>query len=81
MATATHQFNLPLYKLLLKQGATEPEAEAAATFGTDLTTFATKTDLQAGLSDLKSSLLMWIIVVEIAQTTLLLTVLRMLSTP
>lgn len=66
----TIPINMTLYRLLVKQGATEAEAEAAATV--DASQLATKTDL----AELKASLIMWLITLLIAQTGLILTVLR-----
>jgi hypothetical protein len=50
----TTTFNLPLYKLLLKVGATEAEAEAAATL--DASHLATKADLAEAVATLKADL-------------------------
>jgi hypothetical protein len=47
--------NMTLYRLLLKTGASEADAEAAARI--DTSDLATKADL----AELKASLLMWII--------------------
>lgn len=56
--------NLALYRVLQKMGATDAEAEAAATF--DASELATKqdvalvrADLKAELADLRSDLLKW----------------------
>jgi hypothetical protein len=54
--------NLPLYRLLVKGGASESDAEAAATF--DASALATKADL----ADLKAELTWRFIVVMGAQT-------------
>jgi hypothetical protein len=47
--------NMTLYRLLLKTGATEADAEAAARI--DTSDLATKADL----AELKAALLMWIV--------------------
>jgi len=66
----TAPINMALYRLLVHMGASEPEAEAAAQI--DTSQLATKADL----AELKASLLMWMITAFIAQTGLLLAVLR-----
>lgn len=66
--------NMALYRLLVKMGTPEGEAEAAAAIDTAI--LATKDDLRAAIADLKNSLLMWIIVMLIAQTGLIVTVMR-----
>jgi hypothetical protein len=68
----TIPINMTLYRLLLKMGAEEAEAEAAASV--DASQLATKADL----AELKASLLMWIVAMFIGQTALLLTVVRMM---
>jgi hypothetical protein len=51
--------NMTLYRLLLKTGATEADAEAAARI--DTSDLVTKADLVAAINELKASLLMWIV--------------------
>jgi hypothetical protein len=51
--------NMTLYRLLLKTGATEADAEAAARLETS--DLVTKADLVAAINELKASLLMWIV--------------------
>lgn len=72
----TMPINMTLYRLLLKMGAEEADAEAAARI--DASELVTKADLKADLADLKSSLLIWIVTLFVGQTALLLTVLRMM---
>jgi hypothetical protein len=66
--------NMTLYRLLVKQGATEADAEQAAKV--DAAHLVTSIDLTAQLAELKASLLMWIITLLIAQTGLIFAVLR-----
>jgi hypothetical protein len=49
--------SLPLYRILIKLGASETDAEAAAI--ADETNPVAKADLRAELSDLRSDLLKW----------------------
>jgi hypothetical protein len=49
--------NLPLYRLLVKLGASDADAEQAATV--DASALVTKADLQTAIADLKASLLQW----------------------
>ena len=72
----TAPINMTLYRLLVKAGASEPEAEDAARI--DASNLATKADLKADLADLRASLLIWIVTLFVGQTALLLTVLRMM---
>ena len=65
--------NMTLYRLLVKQGASEAEAEEAARV--DASMLATKADL----TELKASLLMWLIMLLIAQTGLLVTLLKLFA--
>lgn len=79
----TIPINMTLYRLLVKQGASETEAEAAASvdasqLATKADLLAVKTDLQATIGDVKAAILMWMVMAFIAQTALLLTVLRMM---
>lgn len=60
--------NLTLYRLLMRFGANEPEAEAASTL--DASTLATKMDLLAATADLKAELTWRFIVVMGAQTAI-----------
>jgi len=60
--------NLPLYRLLVKGGASETEAEAAATF--DTSALATKADLTTAIADLKAELTWRFIVIMGAQTAI-----------
>lgn len=57
--------NLPLYRLLVKGGATEADAEAAATF--DASSLATTADLGTAIADLKADLTWRFIVIMGAQ--------------
>jgi hypothetical protein len=57
----TTPINMALYRILLRQGATEQEAEAAAAI--DASGLATKADLQAGLAELKVDLLKWTVAI------------------
>jgi hypothetical protein len=49
--------NLALYRLLIKFGASEPDAAAAASV--DESHLVTKADLRAEMADLRSDLLKW----------------------
>jgi hypothetical protein len=51
--------NMTLYRLLVKFGASEAEAEMAAQL--DTTQLVTKADLKAEVSELKADLLKWTI--------------------
>jgi hypothetical protein len=51
--------NMALYRLLLKIGANEADAEAAARV--DISELVTKADLKAEVADLKAELLKWTI--------------------
>jgi hypothetical protein len=73
----TTPINMALYRFLMKHGAEEIEAEAAARI--DVTDLVTKADLKAELAELRASLLIWIVTMFIGQTALLLTVLRMMQ--
>jgi hypothetical protein len=53
--------NMTLYRLLLKTGASEADAEVAARTEIDTANLVTKADLTAAIHELKSSLLMWMI--------------------
>ena len=66
----TIPINMTLYRLLVKQGATEQEAEEAAKV--DASLLATKADL----TELKASLIMWLIALFVGQTSLIFAVLR-----
>lgn len=68
----TIPINMTLYRLLVKQGATEAEAEQAASV--DASQLATKADLKAALTELKASMLMWFLAMLIAQTGLIISV-------
>jgi hypothetical protein len=65
---------MALYRVLVRHGASETEAEAAASV--DTSQLVTKADLLAALADVKASMQMWMITALIAQTALLLIVLR-----
>jgi len=60
----TTPINMALYRLLVKGGATETEAEAAARL--DTSDLATKGDL----SQLKASLIMWMVGIVFTALTL-----------
>jgi hypothetical protein len=73
----TIPINMTLYRLLVKHGATEAEAEQAASV--DASMLATKADiaeLKAAIADTKAGILMWMITAMLAQTALIFTVLR-----
>ena len=73
----TVPINMALYRLLVKMGTPEGEAEEAATLDASaLATTADLADIRTSIADLKSSLLMWIILLLIGQTGLLLTIIR-----
>jgi hypothetical protein len=60
--------NLPLYRILVKGGASEADAEAAATV--DTSALATKADLTTAIADLQAELTWRFIVVMGAQTAI-----------
>lgn len=60
--------NLTLYRLLVKMGASEADAETAA--NVDTSALATKQDLQVALADLKAELTWRFIIVMGAQTAI-----------
>lgn len=77
----TIPINITLYRLLVKAGASEAEAEVAASvdasqLATKADLLAAKQELHATIIDVKASILMWMIAALIAQTALLLAVLR-----
>lgn len=72
----TNPINMTLYRVLVELGAGDAEAEAAAR--QDVNDLVTKADLTAALADFRASLLVWLVAMFIAQTGLLLTVLRMM---
>jgi hypothetical protein len=72
----TIPINMTLYRLLMKMGAEDAEAEEAARLETS--DLVTKADLKAELAEFKSALLIWMVSLFIGQTALLLTVLRMM---
>lgn len=74
--TMTTPINMTLYRLLMKMGADDTEAEAAAQL--EVSDLATKADLKAELAEFKSSVLIWMVSLFVGQTALLLTVLRMM---
>lgn len=60
--------NMALYRLLVKQGATEPEAEAASRI--DTSDLATKADIEMvrrELAETKAELLKWVAGLFVAQ--------------
>jgi hypothetical protein len=57
----TTAINMALYRVLVKQGVAEQEAEAAAAL--DASGLATKAELQAGLAELKVDLLKWTVAI------------------
>jgi hypothetical protein len=86
----TSPVNMTLYRLLLKMGGTEEEAEAAARSDTsDLATkadlLAVKADVTAAISEMKADLLKWSIGIVFTalglQTALLLFAFSRMSHP
>jgi hypothetical protein len=69
--------NLALYRILIKVGASETEAEEAATL--DVSTLATKADLVAALAELKAELIKWNLGAMGAMTTLYLAIVAALK--
>jgi len=74
MATA---MNMTLYRLLLKTGATEADAEAAARI--DTSDLVTKADLTVAIEALKAELLKWVVGLVIAQVGVFATIVAMLK--
>lgn len=66
--------NLALYQTLVKLGASESEAAAAATM--DDSNLVTRGDLRAAVAELKASLIMWMIGTMLAMTGVFLALVR-----
>lgn len=64
----TMPINMALYRLLVKVGASEAEAEEAARF--DASELATKADLQIALAELKADLQKFIIQAMLGMTAI-----------